>query len=135
MVQMAEVAQIVQRWEREGQPYCEHSKRDAEFHLGSRTGDLACMTCGETWPRRSDEPAPSGYPPLQWEASSDGALLRARSDHGTFILDADPVNPGRLRLSHEGGVLHWEVTGPLDEEEGKRQAAVWYAAEATGGRS
>jgi hypothetical protein len=135
MVQMAEVAQIVQRWEREGQPYCEHPKTDAEFALSARTGDLVCMTCGETWPRRSEKPAPRGHQPLQWEAASDGAPLLAHSDHGTFILEADPVNPGRLRLRHEGGALHWEVTGPLDEEQGKREAAVWYAAEAAGGRN
>ena len=134
MVQMAEVAQIVQRWHHEGQPYCEHPQADAEFYLSSRTDDLACMTCGETWPRKSSRPAPSGYPPLQWEDAVDGATLRALSDHGTFILESDPVNPGQLRLRHEGGVKDWEVTGPLDEQEGKRQAAVWYAAEATGSR-
>lgn len=63
MVQMDKVAQIARGWEAAGRPRCDHSRADKEYYLGSQTGDMACLGCGETWGRGSPAPPPSGDDP------------------------------------------------------------------------
>ena len=64
MVQVSDVAKIRRRWEEKGEPPCDHPDTDREYDLGGDTGDRACLTCGDSWPR-SREPEP-GRPPEGW---------------------------------------------------------------------
>ncbi|MBM7861793.1 hypothetical protein [Lentzea nigeriaca] len=48
-VQMRELAGIRRRWEEAGSPPCEHTDRAREYHLGSHTGDTACLNCGKSF--------------------------------------------------------------------------------------
>jgi hypothetical protein len=59
-VQLGKVAQIEREWKAAGEPYCEHRRYDKEYYLGADTGDLVCLTCGETWPRGEPVPPPRG---------------------------------------------------------------------------
>jgi hypothetical protein len=58
MVQMSKVPAIHDAWVRSGNPLCAHETFDKEYHLGSDTGDYVCMTCGASWRRGADKPAP-----------------------------------------------------------------------------
>ena len=42
-----DATKLQQQWKKKGSPKCEHPQLDAEFFLGSRTGDKVCTTCGE----------------------------------------------------------------------------------------
>jgi hypothetical protein len=60
MVQMAKVAELIEAWQAKGNPPCDHPRVDKEYHLGSATGDDACLVCGASWPRgRRPEPEPA----------------------------------------------------------------------------
>lgn len=57
MVQMADLTQIAEAWRAQGSPV--HEPRiDKEFHLGSATGDVGCLECGDSW-----NPKTGGHPP------------------------------------------------------------------------
>jgi hypothetical protein len=58
MVQIEKVAKIREAWAQKGKPRCTHESYDKEYHLGSDTGDYACMNCGISWPRSADKPPP-----------------------------------------------------------------------------
>ena len=60
MVQAADVNQISKAWDAAGQPCCTHERTDVEYYLGSQTGDVACLACGEAWPRSDPKPGPTG---------------------------------------------------------------------------
>jgi hypothetical protein len=57
-MQMDDAAALKRAWEAKGSPPCEHPQLDKEYHLGAQTGDVVCMTCGESWwdadPNRPD---------------------------------------------------------------------------------
>jgi hypothetical protein len=59
MVQAAKVAKLREAWIAQGDPPCDHPKRDKEYYLGADTGDTACLVCGETWPRGTEPPRPT----------------------------------------------------------------------------
>lgn len=58
-MQMDAAAKLREVWDRKGNPPCAHPRVDKEYHLGADTGDVACTTCGETWPRSDRAQRPS----------------------------------------------------------------------------
>jgi hypothetical protein len=59
-VQMSRLAEIRKEWKQLGNPQCDHASTDREYYLGTQTGDIGCLDCGETWweggkPRRARE--------------------------------------------------------------------------------
>lgn len=61
MVQNAEVNRLRQAWEAKGDPPCDHPEVAVEFYLGSKTGDYACLVCGESWPKRFGRTPPANW--------------------------------------------------------------------------
>lgn len=62
MVQMRELTEIAADWRAKGSPV--HEPRiDKEYHLGSATGDVGCLVCGDSW-----NPKAGGHPPQPAEA-------------------------------------------------------------------
>jgi hypothetical protein len=49
MIQVEEVTKIQQRWVEDGSPLCSHERTDREFYGNWRTGDVACLSCGDRW--------------------------------------------------------------------------------------
>src|SRR6476646_1880594 len=45
MVQMNDAQKLREAWIAKGDPPCDHPETDVEYHLGSQTGDVACMVC------------------------------------------------------------------------------------------
>lgn len=51
MVQYETVMRLSKEWAERGNPPCSHPDIETEYYLGSSTGDVACTTCGEDWPK------------------------------------------------------------------------------------
>lgn len=49
MVQAKKASSIRQQWKESGAPLCTHESTEKEYELGSQTGDIMCMDCGETF--------------------------------------------------------------------------------------
>jgi len=65
-MQMKKASRLRKEWAERGNPPCDHSVLDKEYHLGADTGDLVCTTCGETWWRDDpDRPGSANRPKPQ----------------------------------------------------------------------
>lgn len=56
MVKMLEVAAVSEAWEASGSPFCSHERVEEEYYGDLPTGDVACLTCGDAWPRDAAKP-------------------------------------------------------------------------------
>jgi len=46
-MQAEEARQRRERWQRKGNPPCDHPQLDKEYFLGANSGDYVCIQCGE----------------------------------------------------------------------------------------
>lgn len=56
MVTMLDVAAIATTWEASGSPSCSHERVEDEYYGDAPTGDVACLSCGDAWPKDAAKP-------------------------------------------------------------------------------
>lgn len=107
---MEQLAQIETMWEAKGSPYCEHTRVSRETSPGAGTGDLGCLDCGHSWPRRGGAPEPRGVRPAQRSAVDEVAAVRESA--------------GKLKTAGRFG------ENPAEESVRRHIEAIWGALEA-----